>query len=105
MANDSYWSATKHPWACVLFVLPLLAIYEIGLYTFGHPAPEELRNGADLWLRSALGAVGIVPLYGAPCLLILVLLAWGLICQDNRPHDQVGVWVGMATESAGFALL
>ena len=54
---DNYWSATKHPWACVLFVLPLLATYELGLYATGHAA----RNGADAWLRSALSEVGISP--------------------------------------------
>ena len=48
---DDYWSATKHPWACVLFVLPLLATYEIGLYVLGQ---YDLRNGADVWLRFAL---------------------------------------------------
>ena len=104
-SDDHYWSATKHPWACVLFVLPLLAIYEIGLYTFGHVAPEELRNGADVWLRSALGEVGISPIYGAPCLLVFVLLLWGLFCRENRPLDQTGVWVGMSAESAAFALV
>ena len=41
---DHYWIATKHPWACVLFVLPLLATYEIGLYALGQ---YDLRNGAE----------------------------------------------------------
>jgi hypothetical protein len=103
--NDNYWRATKHPWACVLFVLPLLAVYEIGLYVQGHARPEELRNGADAWLRSALDAVCVSPVYGAPCLLITVLLLWGVIQRQGRPTDRVGVWVGMVAESAGFALL
>ncbi len=103
-AND-YWSATKHPWACILFVLPLLAIYEVGLYALGHTAPEELRNGADTWLRSALSALGVSPVYGAPLLLTVVLLAWGLLRRDSKPRDKIGVWVGMIGESAAFALL
>ena len=102
---DHYWSATKHPWACVLFVLPLLATYEIGLYALGHPAPDDLRNGADVWLRSALSEVGISPIYGAPCLLVFVLLLWGLLRRQGRPIDKLGVWVGMTIESAGYALL
>src|SRR5450755_1225599 len=103
MANetDNYWSATKHPWACVLFVLPLLAIYEIGLYAYGHAAPAEFRNGADVWLRAALHEVGVFPTYGAPCLLLLVLLLWGLMRRQDRPVDNVGVWVGMTAESSG----
>ena len=99
---DNYWSATKHPWACVLFVLPLLAIYELGLHALGQ---YDLRNGADVWLRSALSEVGISPIYGAPCLLLFVLLLWGLLCRDHRPIDKVGVWVGMTGESAAFAVL
>ncbi len=99
---DNYWSATKHPWACVLFVLPLLAIYEIGLYVLGQ---YDLRNGADVWLRAALSEVGIAPAYGAPCLLLFVLLLWGLLHREGRPVDKVGVWVGMTGESAAYALL
>jgi hypothetical protein len=102
MESDNYWAATKHPWACVLFVVPLLAIYEIGLYALGH---YDLRNGADVWLRSALSEVGISPIYGAPLLLLFVLLGWGLIQRDGRPTDKVGVWVGMTGESAAYAVL
>src|SRR5207244_1255368 len=97
--------ATKHPWACVLFVLPLLAIYEIGLYVAGTSTPDLMRNGADAWLRAALSALGISPLYGAPCLLMVVLLAWGFWRREDRPLDNVGVWAGMAAESAAFALV
>src|ERR1700722_6529949 len=97
---DNYWSATKHPWACVLFVLPLLAIYEIGLYVTGTTTPDLMRNGADAWLRYALNVIGISPLYGAPCLLVVVLLIWGFWQRDERPLDNIGVWAGMAAESA-----
>src|SRR5262245_4331657 len=101
---ESYWPATKHPWACVLFVLPLLAIYEIGFHVSGCP-PEELRNGADAWLRAGLDAIGLSPLYGAPCLLIFLLLIWGLVRREGLPSDALGVWLGMIAESAAFALV
>jgi len=103
--NDNYWSATKHPWACVLFVLPLLAIYEVGLYAVGQTSPDNFRNGADAWLRTALSQVGISPVYGAPALLLFILLLWGLWRRDGRPLDKVGVWVGMTAESAFYALV
>jgi hypothetical protein len=101
---ESYWPATKHPWACVLFVLPLLVIYEVGLYVSGCP-PEELRNGADAWLRAGLDAIGLSPLYGAPCLLIFILLIWGLLRREGLPSDPLGVWLGMIAESAAYALV
>jgi Type II CAAX prenyl endopeptidase Rce1-like len=102
--NANYWPATKHPWACVLFVLPLLAVYEIGLFLTPAVGPEELRNGADVWLRSVLSEIG-VSAYGAPCLIVCILLAWVLITRQGWPSDRVGVWIGMAAESAAYALL
>lgn len=108
MAQDqggTYWMATRHPWSCVVFVLPLLIAYEVGLYGLGAPAPELARNGADVWLRAALAAVGVPPLWGAPCLLLGVLLGWSFVRRQDRPTDQLGIWAGMAAESALFALL
>ena len=35
-----YLAATRHPWACVLFVLPLLAAYEAGVLALGTGQPE-----------------------------------------------------------------
>lgn len=103
--DDQYWAATKHPWACVLFVVPLLTIYEVGLHMTGQVPPEAYRNGADVWLRSLLSEIGISGAYGAPCLLVTTLLLWGLLRRENRPLDNVGVWVGMTIESATYALL
>ncbi len=99
-----YWAATQHPWACVLFVAPLLACYEIGL-SLVHAAPAEAqRSGADSWLRALLQSLGIAPQYGAPALLLVVLVAWALWRRGDRPREILGVWIGMAVESAAFAL-
>jgi membrane protease YdiL (CAAX protease family) len=103
--GDSYWEGTRHPWSCVLFVLPLLAVYEFGLHRVAPQATEQARNGADAWLRAGLSAIQIPPAYGAPCLLVGVLLAWGLLRRQSRPRDQLGVWLGMTVESAAFAVL
>ncbi len=100
----SYWTATRHPWACVLFVLPLLVFYEAGLYLLGPTPPEDLRNGADAWLRGILQRVGISPLYGAPLLLLGVLLIWSVWRRADRPRDYLGLWLGMIVESAVCAL-
>ncbi len=100
--TDSYWQATRHPWSCVVFVLPFLAAYEFGVRWLA-PA-DGYRNGADVWLRQALAATGVSPAYGAPAALLLVLLAWALVRRQDRPADQAGVWAGMAGESAAFAV-
>jgi membrane protease YdiL (CAAX protease family) len=100
-----YLPATRHPWSCVVFVLPLLLIYEVGLYLAGPgQQPELLRNGADAWLRMGLAHCGLKATYWAPTLLIAVLVLWSIWRRGDRPNDFLSVWLGMAVESAGFAL-
>jgi membrane protease YdiL (CAAX protease family) len=100
----SYVQATRHPLAAVIFVVPLLLFYEFGLYQQGAVPADEIRNGADAWLRGLLQHVGISPIYGAPALLLGGLLAWSLWRREDRPRDFVGLWIGMVIESAAFAL-
>src|SRR5947209_8613475 len=104
-AGREYWAKPRHPWSCVLFVVPLLALYEMGLYSLSPTPVASLRNGADVWLRSSLAAAGLSPIYGAPVVLVLILLAWTLLYREERPKDPVGVWVGMAVESVVWAVL
>jgi membrane protease YdiL (CAAX protease family) len=101
----SYLTATRHPWACVVFVLPLLVVYEAGVLVLGLDQPEMLRNGADVWLRWVLSSMGLRHLFCAPCLLVAVLLLWSCRRRGDRPKDYVGLWVGMMTESVAFALM
>src|SRR5437588_1162004 len=105
LGDRDYWAAARHPWAAALFVLPLLGVYEAGALAQGSAAPpEQVRNGADLWLRALLAALGLSPLYAAPLLLVAVLLGWGLLRRRDRPRELLGVWVGMACESVVFAV-
>jgi len=55
-------------------VLPLLAIYEIGVTVSGAGTPEELRNGADSWLRAGLASFGVSSAYAAPACWFCLLL-------------------------------
>ncbi len=100
-----YWAATRHPWSCVWFVLPLLLVYEVGLHLQGPTPAEALRNGADVWLRSALAGLGLSPLYAPPVLLVVILLTWSMLYRENRPGDHLGVWIGMIVESVLFAVV
>ena len=100
---STYLAATRHPWACLLFVLPLLVAYEWGVVLTGLDQPELLRNGADVWVRQALASLGLRDLLWAPVCVVVVLLVWSLRQRPPWPGDIVGVWIGMAVESALFA--
>lgn len=103
-SSGDYLDNTRHPWACVLFVVPLLAVYEAGLFWTGRSPTQELRNGAESWLRIGLEALGFTSPYAPPALLLSVLLLWSLARRRDRPRDYMGVWFGMLVESVLFAL-
>ncbi len=91
----NYWSATQRPFPCLVFIIPLLAAYEIGLYL---SAGVETRAGADAWMRRALQSMGLTDQLFPPLLLTIGLLAW----QVTDKHDwNLSIWhlVGMALES------
>src|SRR5262249_53820682 len=100
----NYLRATRHPWPCLLFLLPLLAAYEIGIVCVGGTQADALRNGADSWLRWAVEAFGLHQLYIVPGILALVFVVWSLLRLDDRPDDTSSVCLGMAIESLGFGL-
>jgi hypothetical protein len=99
-----YFSATRHPWSCLLFLVPLIVVYEAGVVWLGGPQPELLRNGADTWLRWGLESFGLSQLYCAPALIVAIFMAWSLLRIGDRPDNALGVWVGMACESVACAI-
>jgi Type II CAAX prenyl endopeptidase Rce1-like len=101
---SAYLKATRHPWACTLFVLPLLVAYEWGVVLAGTEQTESLRNGADVWLRLVLASLGLRHLLWAPLVLIAMLCLWSLRQRAGWPGDCVGLWIGMTVESAVFAV-
>ncbi len=103
-SSGDYLRATRHPWPCFLFLLPLLAAYELGVYQLGGGQPESLRNGADNWLRQGFAAIGLHQHFWAPALLLAVLALWNYARWADRPGDLLGVLSGMGIESVGFAL-
>jgi hypothetical protein len=99
-----YVLATRHPWPCLLFILPLLAAYEAGVQALGGANPETVRNGADHWLRRGLQEVGLQVAWLPPALLLAVFVVWAYHRRADRPGDLVGVLSGMALESVSYAL-
>jgi len=102
--DDNYLRATRHPWPCLLFLLPLLVFYEGGVYYLGGRQPEALRNGADNWFRQGLASLGLGQQLWAPAVLLLVLAVWNWRRRQERPGDLLGVLCGMAIETVAWAL-
>jgi hypothetical protein len=102
--QGSYLLATRHPWPCLLFLLPLLLGYEVGVVWLGGAHGDTLRNGVDAWLRWALDAFGMRQLYWPPAFIGAVFLLWSWRRRADRPEDLLGVLTGMGLESVVFAL-
>jgi hypothetical protein len=102
--SSSYFPATRHPWPCTLFLLPLLLGYESGVLLLGGAHPETMRNGADNWMRFGLTALGLPFFWLPPLMLVVALVGWNFVRRGDRPGDTLSVLTGMSIESVGFAL-
>ena len=71
-----YWSATRKPLPCLLFVLPMLLAYEVGVTLIGGASADAYRTGADAWMRESLAAIGLRDRWLPPMGLVLAILAW-----------------------------
>jgi membrane protease YdiL (CAAX protease family) len=95
----SYWSISREPLASLAFVVPLLAAYEAGVLSLGRQA---VRNGADLWLRGFLDALGFGQYFLLPSLTVVLLLTWHHL--SGKPwRFPFRITPGMALESLMLA--
>lgn len=105
-AADAYWDDARRPLACLIFLLPLLAVYEIGVWCLAPVWNGIPRNGADAWLRGGLALLGLDAIWLLPAFVVGGLLTW-----HHRRGDrwQVSgtVLMGMFAESLllAFALI
>ena len=100
----SYLRATVHPWASLVFVLPLLLFYETGIVVLSRDNPDALRNGADAWVRWFLGRYGLGTVWAAPALVGAWLVVRAVRNRKDRPTEPLAVAFGMTVESVLFAV-
>lgn len=100
----SYIRSTRHPWPSLLFVLPLVLAYEAGVAVLGGPHPENLRNGADNWMRVGLTRMGISWVWLPPAVLLALMAFWTWKRREERPNEVLAVLSGMILESVAFAI-
>lgn len=70
-----YWGLAREPLACLVFLLPLLAIYELGVLWVESGQSKSIRNGADFWMRSLLVNAGVDAVV-LPVAIVGILLVW-----------------------------
>ena len=89
---ERYWSESRRPLASLVFIAPLLAIYELGVLFWG------VRNGADAFMRWALNLMGFGQHFLLPLLIVCILLGWHYVSRQPWRLSG-GVIAGMAAES------
>lgn len=101
LLTEDYWSESTRPLVSLVFIAPMLVIYEIGVVSLGHQA---VRNGADQWMREWLDLLGFSQYFLLPLLTCGILLGWHhLLRQRWRvPKHVIG---GMWLESVVLALV
>jgi membrane protease YdiL (CAAX protease family) len=76
----NYFRDAARPLTSLVFVAPILAIYEVGVLVLG---PQAMRNGADAWLRRFLELIGFGQYFLLPILPVGMLLAWHHMRRDR----------------------
>ncbi len=100
-AEADYWRESRRPLTSLAFILPALAIYEIGVLLLG---PRTLRNGADLWLRELLELFGLGQYFLLPVLTAALLMAWHHTTRESW-QVSAGVLAGMLLECVVMGLV
>lgn len=88
-----YWADSRSPLASLCFLLPWLAVYEVGIWLAGQANAGAVRNGADFWMRSALVNAGAGQLL-LPLLVLASLIGWHIAGRHPwriRAETQLGM--------------
>lgn len=99
--NDDYWVLARQPLQCLLFLSPLLAVYELGVLQLAPTSRAELRNGADYWLRETLRTAGLVQPWLLPAVVVGLLFGWHVVGR-YRWSLSAATMIGMFAESLLF---
>jgi hypothetical protein len=99
----SYWIATRRPLPSLIFVAPLIVIYEWSVARQGSSAEAVLRTGADAWMRHFVASLGLTDRLLIPLALVLILLAWQMT-SPGQWQFRPSILIGMLLESFLLAL-
>ena len=103
--TTGYWSSTRRPAAALIFVVPLLIVYELGVAYVGRGDPDSCRAGLDVWLRDGLRGLGLTDRWLVPMAMAGGLLAWQAADRHpGRPRIGPSLWLGTLVESLVLAV-
>ena len=89
---ERYWVESRRPLASLVFIAPLLIVYELGVVLLG------AQNGADAFMRRLLDLLGFGQHFVLPILTVCILLGWHYL--SRQPWQlSGGILSGMAVES------
>lgn len=103
IGND-YWNDARTPLSSLVFLIPWIAAYEAGVILLSQKEPNELRNGADFWMRALLNGAGLGQALLLPLLVAAALLAWHVV-QRYPWRVRPETLVGMLAESLLLAIV
>ena len=107
MKSESYWTVTNTPLYSFIFTLPLLLVYEVGLFAISSNDLPLLRNGADVLMRQILEMFGIVGTYGFGGTFLVGFIIAFIRQKKQLEASQINseYLLTMLIESIGWALL
>jgi hypothetical protein len=103
---SSYWRASREPRHSLVYALPLLLMYEVLAFALSGTELGQVRNGADVLLKSVFMTLG--GRYGVTAFSIVLLgVGTWLVIRDRRIHGEIRprLFSGMFAESVVYALL
>ena len=106
LAAEGYWDESRQPLTSLVFIAPLLVIYEAAVLLLG---TDAVRNGAEVWLRQFLDLLDRYLLdlgqyFLLPVLTVCTLLGWHYT--TRRPwRVRPGLLAEMAGECVVLAVI
>ncbi len=103
--SDSYWDITHRPLQCLVFLLPLILAYEIGMAMIHGQLPVDDQPGlaARQLLQWLFSLFGVKSLYLPGVAVIFVLLGWQIV-SGNPWKVSWPCLLGMAAESVMLSI-
>ncbi len=102
--GDSYYDRSRRPLQALLFLLPLLFAYEVGMLLYAELMGADLPpNSAWALLYKVFAVVGAGGHYLPGLLVVMVLLAWHIARRDPWELDPK-LYLAMGIESVALAI-